>query len=147
MYGISVSAYHHTAHIKYYDISFFLPTFPLPHTIIGGQKTIRPYWRNYFDRTDVLIYVVDSSDSKRLGETATELTDLLQETKLKGVPLLVFANKQDLLNAKSCDEISIALKLKSIRDRKWSCLECSSKNGEGVEDGLNWVMDHMPKKG
>jgi len=114
---------------------------------LGGQKTIRPYWRNYFDRTDVLIYVVDSSDSKRLGETATELSDLLQETKLKGVPLLVFANKQDLLNAKEGKEIVRELKLKSIRDRKWTCLECSSKHGEGVEDGLNWVMDHMPKKG
>jgi small GTP-binding protein len=22
---------------------------------IGGQKTIRPYWRNYFDRTDALV--------------------------------------------------------------------------------------------
>ena len=82
-----------------------------------------------------------------MGETATELSDLLQETKLKGVPLLVFANKQDLLNAKEAKEIVSELQLKSIRDRKWSCLECSSKNGEGVEDGLNWVMDHMPKKG
>ena len=120
-------------------------TYPIQS--LGGQKTIRPYWRNYFDRTDVLIYVVDSSDSKRLGETATELTDLLLETKLKGVPLLVFANKQDLLNATEAKEIIRALKLKSIRGRKWTCLECSSKNGEGIEDGLTWVMDHMPKKG
>jgi len=82
-----------------------------------------------------------------LGETATELTDLLQETKLKGVPLLVFANKQDLLNAREANDIVLELRLKTIRDRKWTCLECSSKSGEGIEDGLNWVMDHMPKKG
>ena len=24
---------------------------------IGGQKTIRPYWENYYDNTDALIYV------------------------------------------------------------------------------------------
>jgi ADP-ribosylation factor-like protein 3 len=34
-----------------------------------GQKTIRPYWRNYFDSTDVLIFIVDSSDKRRLEET------------------------------------------------------------------------------
>ena len=31
---------------------------------IGGQKTIRPYWRNYFDSTDALVYVIDSADRK-----------------------------------------------------------------------------------
>ena len=34
-----------------------------------GQKSIRPYWRNYFESTDVLIYVIDSSDRRRLEET------------------------------------------------------------------------------
>ena len=29
---------------------------------IGGQKSIRPYWRNYFDQTDALVYVIDSAD-------------------------------------------------------------------------------------
>lgn len=24
---------------------------------IGGQKTIRPYWRNYFERTDALVTI------------------------------------------------------------------------------------------
>jgi ADP-ribosylation factor-like protein 2 len=33
---------------------------------IGGQKTIRAYWRNYFESTDALIWVVDSSDKIRL---------------------------------------------------------------------------------
>ena len=40
---------------------------------IGGQRKIRPYWRNYFDNTDVLIYVIDSSDEKRFEETEQEL--------------------------------------------------------------------------
>jgi len=33
---------------------------------IGGQKSIRPYWRNYFDQTDALIYVIDSADRRRM---------------------------------------------------------------------------------
>ena len=42
----------------YVHIIYSFPTY-LPIQSIGGQKTIRPYWRNYFDRTDILIYVVD----------------------------------------------------------------------------------------
>ena len=56
----------------------------------------RPYWRNYFTDTDVLIYVVDSHDTLRLEESATEFFDILNEEKLANVPVLVFANKQDL---------------------------------------------------
>merc|ERR1712167_374361 len=71
---------------------------------IGGQKTIRPYWKNYFDNTDVLIYVVDCADRRRVEECEEELAELLDEDKLAGVPLLVFANKQDLINAAQPDE-------------------------------------------
>ncbi|CAF1019296.1 unnamed protein product [Didymodactylos carnosus] len=37
---------------------------------IGGQRRIRPFWRNYFENTDVLIYVIDSADRKRFEETS-----------------------------------------------------------------------------
>ena len=60
---------------------------------IGGQKAIRPYWKNYFENTDGLVYVVDSSDEVRLKECSEELQNLLSEDNLKTVPLLVFANK------------------------------------------------------
>ena len=60
---------------------------------IGGQKAIRAYWKNYFENTDGLVYVVDSSDEVRLKECSEELQNLLQEDTLKNVPVLVFANK------------------------------------------------------
>merc|ERR1711871_168340 len=66
---------------------------------IGGQKHIRPYWKNYFANTDAIIYMVDSADKRRMDECAEELDALLDEDQLAGVPVLVFANKQDLLGA------------------------------------------------
>jgi small GTP-binding protein len=84
---------------------------------IGGQKSIRPYWRNYFDQTDALIYVIDSADRRRMEETGIELAQLLEEDKLAGVPMLIFANKCDLLNALTVSEISAGLNLHTIRDR------------------------------
>ena len=72
---------------------------------IGGQKAIRPYWKNYYDNTDGLVYVVDSSDDKRLSECTEELQSLLAEESLVNVPLLVFANKQDLQFALDAEEV------------------------------------------
>ncbi|KNA19352.1 hypothetical protein SOVF_062370, partial [Spinacia oleracea] len=46
---------------------------------VGGQKTIRAYWRNYFEQTDGLIWVVDSSDLRRLDDCKNELHNLLKE--------------------------------------------------------------------
>ena len=56
----------------------------------------RSYWRNYFESTDGLIWVVDSADRRRLQDCMKELHSLLQEERLLGATLLVFANKQDL---------------------------------------------------
>lgn len=47
---------------------------------VGGQKSIRSYWRNYFEQTDGLIWVVDSADrADRLKDCKSELAGLLQE--------------------------------------------------------------------
>merc|ERR1712087_1087589 len=107
---------------------------------IGGQKTIRPYWSNYFESSDALVYVIDSSDRRRLEESGTELRDLLAEDKLGGVPLLVFANKQDLLQAQSAEEIANMLELHRISDRTWTIQACSAKEGEGLQDRMEWLV-------
>ncbi|KAI8542467.1 hypothetical protein RHMOL_Rhmol08G0139900 [Rhododendron molle] len=46
---------------------------------VGGQRTIRSYWRNYFEQTDGLVWVVDSSDLRRLDDCQFELHNLLKE--------------------------------------------------------------------
>ena len=84
---------------------------------IGGQKAIREYWPNYYDNTDGLIFVVDSSDEERLGESVEELTTLMGDDALKNTPLLVFANKQDLQFALEAEDILQKLKLQEITDR------------------------------
>uniref|UniRef100_A0A3B5R371 ADP-ribosylation factor-like protein 3 n=1 Tax=Xiphophorus maculatus TaxID=8083 RepID=A0A3B5R371_XIPMA len=110
---------------------------------IGGQRKIRPYWRNYFENTDVLIYVIDSSDRKRFEETSLELAELLEEEKLAAVPLLVFANKQDLMTASPASELAESLNLHTIRDRMWQVQACSALTAEGVQDGMTWVCRNI----
>lgn len=110
---------------------------------IGGQRKIRPYWKNYFDNTDILIYVIDSTDKKRFEETSVELNELLSEDKLTGVPLLVYANKQDLVTAVPASELAEGLNLPAIRDRSWQIQPCSAISGEGLKDGLDWAVKNI----
>lgn len=112
---------------------------------IGGQRKIRPYWRNYYENTDILIYVIDSADKCRLDETNVELSELFAEDKLLGVPVLVYANKQDLLHSASPAEIADNLGLSQIRDRTWQIQGCSAMSGEGIKDGMDWVMKTVGK--
>ncbi|KAF2344283.1 Small GTPase superfamily ARF/SAR type, partial [Trinorchestia longiramus] len=100
---------------------------------IGGQRKIRPYWRNYFENTDVLLYVIDSADRARMEETGFELAEILSEEKLAGVPVLILANKQDLFNAAPAAEIADSLQLHTIRNRGWQIQPCSATSGEGVK--------------
>ncbi|XP_009489918.2 ADP-ribosylation factor-like protein 3 isoform X1 [Pelecanus crispus] len=110
---------------------------------IGGQRSIRPYWRKYLGSTDLLIYVIDSADQKRFEETGQELAELTEEESLTGVPLLVFANKQDLVTAAPAAEIAEGLSLHTYRDREWQIQACSALSGEGVQDGMNWISSQI----
>lgn len=81
---------------------------------VGGQRTIRSYWRNYFERTDGLVWVVDRSDLRRLDDCKFELHNLLKEERLSGGSLLILANKQDLQGALLPDEIAMVLNLEAL---------------------------------
>jgi len=61
---------------------------------LGGQTSIRPYWRCYYPNTQASIYVVDSSETERIGTSRDEFHAILEEEELKDALILVFANKQ-----------------------------------------------------
>ncbi|XP_071948226.1 ADP-ribosylation factor-like protein 3 [Antedon mediterranea] len=114
---------------------------------IGGQRNIRPYWKNYFESINVLIYVVDSTDRARMEEAGLALNELIEEEeKLAGVPVLVFANKQDLALAKTAAEVSSDLLLSNIRDRKWQIQPCSAHTQEGLDLGMTWAVKTSCRK-
>jgi len=106
---------------------------------LGGQTTIRPYWRCYYPNTDAIIFVVDSADTERLNIAKKELQGMLQEEELKDTILLVFANKQDQPGALKAPQISEALGLLELTDRQWSIQETSAVQGHGLFEGFDWL--------
>ena len=114
---------------------------------------MRPLWRYYYPGTQALIWVVDSNDRERLypdpkqstyfHETTAmeELHDILKEPDLENVVLLILANKQDLKGAMSVDEIAQCLQLNHLKNRKWHVQPTSGIKGEGIYEGLDWLIN------
>ncbi|KAF4990167.1 hypothetical protein FDECE_14467 [Fusarium decemcellulare] len=113
---------------------------------VGGQKTLRSYWRNYFEKTDALIWVVDATDRLRIEDCREELQGLLLEERLAGASLLVFANKMDVEGCMTEQEILSALQLESIRTHRWHILPCSAMTGTNLKEGLSWVVEDAKKR-
>jgi len=110
---------------------------------LGGQSSIRPYWRCYYANTDAIIYVVDSTDVKRMGISKEELFSMLEEEELKNAILCVFANKQDKEGALPLERINEELGLSHIKNRKYQLFKTSAKEGYGIKDGLDWIANSI----
>ncbi|CAI2352260.1 unnamed protein product [Caenorhabditis sp. 36 PRJEB53466] len=110
---------------------------------VGGQQKIRPLWKYYFPNTTTLVFVVDSSDVERIQDAKKELFGLLDEPELAKTHLLVFANKQDMPNAKTPAELTELLDLASIKNREWFICGTNAHTGQGLFDGLLWVKKQM----
>ncbi|KAI4127073.1 MAG: hypothetical protein LQ338_003392 [Usnochroma carphineum] len=113
---------------------------------VGGQKTLRTYWRNYFEKTDALIWVVDAADRFRIGDCREELAGLLLEERLMGASLLVMANKTDIEGSMGNEEIRKLLALDAIKTHKWTIIQCSAITGENLQEGIRWVVEDAREK-
>lgn len=113
---------------------------------VGGQRTLRPYWRNYFESTDAVVWVVDSSDTLRLDDCASELQQLLSEQRLAGCTLLVLANKQDLAGSLTMEQVRDQLHLDTISSHTWRILPCSAITGEGLDGAMDWVTAEVASR-
>jgi len=106
---------------------------------IGGQDKIRPLWRHYFVNTSGLIFVVDSNDRERLEEAKEELHKLLTEAHLKGIPVLIYSNKQDLPHSLTLAQVTDLLDMHKEKSRRWFVQSCSATTGNGIYEGLDWL--------
>jgi len=106
---------------------------------VGGQSKIRPLWRHYYQGTNGVIFVVDSSDRDRVEDAREELARLLSADEMRDAALLVFANKQDLPQAMPAAEITEKLGLNTVRNRQWFIQSACATTGDGLYEGLDWL--------
>lgn len=114
---------------------------------VGGQKKIRQLWNYYYQNTDGLFFVIDSSDTERISEASEELHGILEHDSMRGVPVVIIANKQDLPNAMTCTELIQRLDLQKLSSgqNKWFIQNACAINGSGIYESME-QMGTMIKK-
>lgn len=93
-----------------------------------------------------MIFVIDSQDRDRIHEARLELHRIMTARELQDAILLVFANKQDLPNSMTVEEIQERLQLESkFPHRLWAVKGSCATNGDGLLEGLNWLAENVKK--
>ena len=73
----------------------------------------------YTSQLSGIVFCVDSSDRSSIDEARVTLEVMLLRSDLKRLPLLVYANKQDLEGCMSPREVEDVLQLSNIKDRPY----------------------------
>uniref|UniRef100_A0A8D1MHV8 ADP-ribosylation factor-like protein 2 n=1 Tax=Sus scrofa TaxID=9823 RepID=A0A8D1MHV8_PIG len=117
---------------------------------VGGQKSLRSYWRNYFESTDGLIWVVDSADRQRMQDCQRELQSLLVEEVGRTPGRARGAGLPPVTGAQYFGQIPRgtprALELDSIRSHHWCIQGCSAVTGENLLPGIDWLLDDISSR-
>ncbi len=109
---------------------------------VGGQTKLRPMWKHYYTGCQGLIFLIDSSDKNRIQLAKDELDKILSNEQMEKIPVLIFANKQDL-NIMSVKEVINDMDLSSIRGNPWHCQGCSALTGNGLVEGFKWLQQKI----
>ena len=103
----------------------------------AGTDITRPLWKTYCRKADGIIFVVDSTDFKRLDEAKVELEEVLNIKGSEGVPLLILANKQDLKDSVSPIILARKLELDSLENSvNWHMHPTSGRHGDGLQEAM-----------
>ena len=83
---------------------------------------------------------------KRLS-SANKLLKFINVTRLSGVfsanNILNFINVTRLSGIDCCLQIASSMSLPTIRDRPWQIQGCCAKTGEGLNQGMEWLIKQL----
>ncbi|XP_069490667.1 ADP-ribosylation factor-like [Ambystoma mexicanum] len=131
-----------------YNVETLEPMQNVSFTIwdVGGQPKIRPLWRHYYTNTDGLLFVVDSADPERFEEARSELVAILENDAMWGVPVVVLANKQDLVGARSTSVLVEELRLLKLMGHEWRIQGCCATSGDGLVEGMEKMAEMVKQR-
>ncbi|XP_025111055.1 ADP-ribosylation factor-related protein 1-like [Pomacea canaliculata] len=110
---------------------------------LGGQEELQSLWDKYYAETHAVIYVVDSSDRDRIEESKMAFDKMVFNSSLRGVPLLLLANKQDLEDCLTVSDIRHVFNPtpEVVGSRDCRTDGVSALRGDGVQESINWLSN------
>lgn len=107
----------------------------------GG--TCKFLWQSVLPASDVILFVVDSTQSEDIAASERELNDIVSNPDLLQKPILVIANKQDLSEAYREDEIIARLRLSDINSDNIKLFCTSAKKKTNIDVLIRWMVDNL----
>ena len=123
---------------------------------VGGQDLYKnTLWSLGVTQSDGVIYIIDGitrpgvkKDDLDLFEESTFSLEYMLSIVSPKTPLLIIINKQDLLdeNPLSAEEAIELYGLSKLSGRSFNVIEASAKFGDGVEIGMQWIIDKIESR-
>ncbi len=113
---------------------------------VGGQVKLRTLWDRYYADAQGLIYIIDSADVERFEEASLAFEAVKEQVHYHAIPILLVANKQDLLDA--CGVVEIEQQFHADRIQQgvlFSIQPMCTANGDGVSAGIQWLVKALEK--
>lgn len=113
---------------------------------LSGASKYTSLWVHYYKEVQGVVFVVDAADTASFPEAKERLAEVLAHNDMKGRPLMVLANKQDLPHAAKPGEVAKGLGLEDqeiVRGREYAILGCSAIRGTGIHEGLSWLLTRL----
>jgi len=111
---------------------------------IAGAESDRPFWTNYLDAADTIVFVVDATARDRLEEAGAAFRDLARAAgeRCPGSAFLVLATRVGP-GAMHRQEVIRALELKAIEGVQRGCLSCNPGCEASVDAAQRWLCDEL----
>ena len=110
---------------------------------VGCDKKLRDLWKLYYQKSNGLIFIINNDDLDD-NEYIEDIKNILAEKELEKVPVLFMANTQDISHALSADVVR--QNFGEIKGRKYLFHETYSNTGEGIKEGIDWLINSILNK-
>ena len=116
---------------------------------LAGQENMRGVWKYYFSSTEGVIFIVDANRTDRFPDVKEELYNILNDENAGRIPILVYANKQDLPDSVTSDQLAEQLDCyETSRTNKDSLIhfqdcQCNTDDSSGLRDGFEWLTNKI----
>ncbi len=119
-----------------------LPRLDISIFDLGGQEGFRSMWGDINERSQAVVYIVDSTDKERFELTKSIFHDIINAQIEENIPVLILLNKIDLPNRMSRADFIYQFGLLDLKNIAWSCYEISAMTGEGlIEAFTSFIHD------
>ena len=130
-------------------ISSVIETFQYEGLTVNSWDNGAAYWIREKTRQipppNGLIFVIGCDNVGQVDDGIDYLHEFLGEANMRNVPLLVYANKQDIPNATKPNELERMLNCQGITDRPWKVQGTCAITGDSIYEGINWLGEQINK--